>query len=92
MEFDDVKWTRREWIRIFDIFQVFLVENTLLWAPKPEPDKTSATASKVNWPGLVSNVFVLFLDLFHHIASRRNVSTCMYTSMVCLDLVVLLSN
>ena len=51
IEFDDIDWTRREWIRVHDIFQLFLVEHTLVWAERPDPDKPKHS---VSWPGLVS--------------------------------------
>lgn len=57
VEFDDTKWERREWIRVFDIFQVFLVENTLLWAPRPDPQTRpdpETKAERIYWPALVS--------------------------------------
>ena len=52
IEFDDIEWTRREWVRIHDIFQLFLVEHTLVWAERPDPDKPKQS---ISWPGLVSN-------------------------------------
>ncbi|KAL8562748.1 hypothetical protein ACOMHN_022623 [Nucella lapillus] len=35
VEFDDVEWKRREWFRVHDVFQVFLVEHTLVWTCRP---------------------------------------------------------
>ena len=52
IEFDDIDWTRREWIRVHDIFQLFLVEHTLVWAERPDPDKPKQS---ISWPGLVSS-------------------------------------
>ncbi|XP_053407749.1 daf-12-interacting protein 1-like isoform X2 [Mercenaria mercenaria] len=49
IEFDDIDWTRREWVRVHDIFQLFLVEHTLVWAERPDPDKPRQSLS---WPGL----------------------------------------
>ena len=54
IEFDDIDWTRREWIRVHDIFQLFLVEHTLVWAERPDPDKPKQS---ISWPGLVSRIY-----------------------------------
>ena len=74
MEFDDRDWTRREWIKINEIFHVFLVENTLLWAPRtrqkllPDCDKlpslTSGSQEIFYWPALVS--FTISFHQVHH--------------------------
>jgi len=53
VEYDDLEWTKREWIRISEVFQVFLVENTLLWAPRDDPVENRST-EKILWPALVS--------------------------------------
>ena len=53
VEFDDCEWKRREWIRIYDIFQVFIVEYTLVWAPRSNPEDEKSR-HRVLWPGLVS--------------------------------------
>ena len=70
VEFDDRDWTRREWIKINEIFHVFLVENTLHWALRtrqkllPDCDKlpslTSGSQEKFYWPALVSLKSYLF--------------------------------
>ena len=56
VEFDDSDWKRREWIRIYDIFQVFLVERTLHWALKSEPNGRR----RQHWPALVSKTLFFF--------------------------------
>ena len=33
-EFDDREWKRREWVKIYTTFQVFLVETSLVYAQK----------------------------------------------------------
>ena len=33
-EFDDGEWKRREWVKIYTTFQVFLVETSLVYAQK----------------------------------------------------------
>ncbi len=55
VEFDDTDWKRREWIRIHEIFQIFLVEHQLLWAPRADPDKEKQSKQRILWPSLVSN-------------------------------------
>ena len=73
-----MEWTRREWIKVFEIFQVFLVENTLVWAPRPIkscPDKflrkdTCKDSSTVLWPALVSTQ-MLFSNEYHKVVFGR---------------------
>lgn len=50
MEYDGVDWQRREWVAVYSrrTFRVFLVERTLVWAPRKVDDK------EVKWPALVS--------------------------------------
>lgn len=53
MEYDGVDWQRREWVAVYSrrTFRVFLVERTLVWAPK------TLEKIEVKWPALVSPVF-----------------------------------
>ena len=51
MEFDDRKWEQREWIHIYNIFQVFLVENTLVFAQR---DSGQPCTEQIYLPALVS--------------------------------------
>lgn len=50
MEYDGVDWQRREWVAVYSLrtFRVFLVERTLVWAPRKVNNK------EVKWPALVS--------------------------------------
>lgn len=50
MEYDGVDWQRREWVAVYSrrTFRLFLVERTLVWAPRNIKDES------VNWPALVS--------------------------------------
>ncbi|XP_064602584.1 probable JmjC domain-containing histone demethylation protein 2C isoform X2 [Liolophura sinensis] len=50
VEFDDKEWKKREWVRVQETFQVFLVENTLLWAEREDINKPRHQL--VNWPAL----------------------------------------
>jgi len=53
VEFDDHDWEQREWIHIYNIFQVFLVENTLVSAPREDPQ---ACTEQTYWPAIVSHI------------------------------------
>jgi len=46
-------------VRVHDIFQLFLVEHTLVWAERPDPDKPRQSLS---WPGLVSSFLFIYLQ------------------------------
>lgn len=50
VEYDGVDWQRREWVSVYSrrTFRVFLVERTLIWAPRVNEGK------EVKWPALVS--------------------------------------
>lgn len=50
VEYDGVDWQRREWVAVYSrrTFRVFLVERTLVWAPR------TYEGSEVKWPALVS--------------------------------------
>ncbi|CAC5376747.1 unnamed protein product [Mytilus coruscus] len=49
VEFDNQDWKRREWVRVHDIFQIFLVEHTVIWAEREDPEDLKET---VYWPAL----------------------------------------
>ncbi|XP_069140597.1 probable JmjC domain-containing histone demethylation protein 2C [Argopecten irradians] len=49
VEFDDRHWQRREWVRIHEIFQLFLVEHTIVWAERADPENSE---QPISWPGL----------------------------------------
>lgn len=59
VEYDDMEWHRREWISIYkdNIFQVFMVENSLVWCDRKDP--LANHKSTVLWPALVSDLFNL---------------------------------
>ncbi|VVC92005.1 unnamed protein product [Leptidea sinapis] len=48
VEYDGVDWQRREWVAVYSrrTFRVFLVERTLVWAPKKIDNK------EIKWPAL----------------------------------------
>ncbi|XP_067128149.1 LOW QUALITY PROTEIN: probable JmjC domain-containing histone demethylation protein 2C [Centruroides vittatus] len=53
VEFDDLDWKKREWIKIYDdkLFLLFLVEHTLVWAPR-EDNPIRGGAKNLYWPAL----------------------------------------
>ena len=58
MEFDDVEWKKREWFRVHDVFQVFLVEHTLVWTRRPTSE---GEPPPLPFPALVSvNTLLLY--------------------------------
>ncbi|KAM6951606.1 putative JmjC domain-containing histone demethylation protein 2C [Aplochiton taeniatus] len=36
VEFDDEEWDKREWVKVYEDFQVFLLEHQLVWAKRKE--------------------------------------------------------
>ncbi|XP_067656839.1 probable JmjC domain-containing histone demethylation protein 2C isoform X2 [Haliotis asinina] len=55
VEFDDRDWQKREWIKVHEVFQVFLVEHTLVWAERQDPGKPR---NQVTWPALCYKSYV----------------------------------
>ncbi|KAM8773876.1 putative JmjC domain-containing histone demethylation protein 2C isoform 1-T1 [Rhynchonycteris naso] len=54
VEFDDLEWDKREWIRVYEDFSVFLVEYHLIWARRNYPSRTQGSKSKqIQWPALI---------------------------------------
>ncbi|XP_066204866.1 probable JmjC domain-containing histone demethylation protein 2C isoform X2 [Saccopteryx leptura] len=54
VEFDDLEWDKREWIRVYEDFSVFLVEYHLIWARRNNPSQTQGSKSKqIQWPALI---------------------------------------
>lgn len=59
MEFDDLEWDKREWVKVYEDFSTFLVEYHLIWAKRNDPSQTQGSKSKqIQWPALVRSVFV----------------------------------
>ena len=56
MEYEDVPWQRREWIHVHrdQVFQVFLIEHTLVWAPRLRTGPKLRTSANSIFPALVS--------------------------------------
>ncbi|XP_043568236.1 probable JmjC domain-containing histone demethylation protein 2C isoform X4 [Chiloscyllium plagiosum] len=58
VEFDDLEWEKREWVKVYEDFKIFLVEHQLVWAERKNPNQTQGSKSKqVQWPALVCSVF-----------------------------------
>ncbi|XP_078421997.1 putative JmjC domain-containing histone demethylation protein 2C isoform X2 [Cetorhinus maximus] len=53
VEFDDLEWEKREWVKVYEDFQIFLVEHQLVWAKRKNPSQTQGSKSKqLQWPAL----------------------------------------
>lgn len=71
MEFDDQEWEKREWVKVYEDFQLFLLEYQLVWAKRKEgvggacgglAGMIQGTKAKhIQWPALVSSIYFCFL-------------------------------
>ncbi|XP_075791009.1 putative JmjC domain-containing histone demethylation protein 2C isoform X2 [Pelodiscus sinensis] len=53
VEFDDLEWEKREWVKVYEDFAAFLVEYQLVWAKRKDPSQSQGSKIKqVQWPGL----------------------------------------
>ncbi|XP_048406872.1 probable JmjC domain-containing histone demethylation protein 2C [Stegostoma tigrinum] len=53
VEFDDLEWEKREWVKVYEDFKIFLVEHQLVWAKRKNPNQTQGSKSKqIQWPAL----------------------------------------
>lgn len=58
MEFDDLEWDKREWVKVYEDFTAFFVEFQLVWAKKKDPSQAQGSKVKqVQWPALVMGNF-----------------------------------
>lgn len=56
VEFDDLEWEKREWVKVFEDFQIFLLEQQLVWAKRKEnSQQPGCRAKQIQWPALVSD-------------------------------------
>ncbi|XP_006835874.1 PREDICTED: probable JmjC domain-containing histone demethylation protein 2C isoform X1 [Chrysochloris asiatica] len=54
VEFDDLEWDKREWVKVYEDFSTFLVEYHLIWAKRKDPCQTQGSRSKqIQWPALI---------------------------------------
>lgn len=73
MEFDDQEWDKREWVKVYEDFQLFLLEHQLVWAKRKECAAAAAAAGggaggllqgskakHIQWPALVRPVFAIY--------------------------------
>lgn len=83
VEFDDLEWEKREWVKVYEDFATFLVEYQLVWAKRKDPSQTQGSKIKqIQWPALVRylNSFIYYSILFSLILSLGN---CLgYSSVV----------
>ncbi|XP_051883340.1 probable JmjC domain-containing histone demethylation protein 2C [Pristis pectinata] len=53
VEFDDLEWEKREWVKVYEDFQIFLVEHQLVWAKRKNPSQSQGSKNKqIQWPAL----------------------------------------
>nr|XP_023686771.1 probable JmjC domain-containing histone demethylation protein 2C isoform X2 [Paramormyrops kingsleyae] len=53
VEFDDLEWEKREWIKVYEDFQIFLLEHQLVWATRKDGTQPQGTKAKhIQWPAL----------------------------------------
>ncbi|XP_029465590.1 probable JmjC domain-containing histone demethylation protein 2C isoform X2 [Rhinatrema bivittatum] len=53
VEFDDLEWDKREWVKVYEDFTAFLVEFQLVWAKRKDPSQTQGSKVKqIQWPAL----------------------------------------
>lgn len=70
VEFDDQEWEKREWVKVYEDFQLFLLEHQLVWAKRKEGAGGGAgaggaaggllqgtKAKHIQWPALVRPLF-----------------------------------
>lgn len=70
VEFDDQEWDKREWVKVYEDFQLFLLEHQLVWAKRKECAAAGgggaggllqgSKAKHIQWPALVRPVFAIY--------------------------------
>ncbi|CAL8259147.1 unnamed protein product [Arctogadus glacialis] len=65
VEFDDQEWEKREWVKVYEDFQLFLLQHQLVWARRQEGGgereqggggpMQGTKAKHIQWPALVSS-------------------------------------
>lgn len=45
VEFDDQEWEKREWVKVYEDFQLFLLEHQLVWAKRKDTGVRSGTGA-----------------------------------------------
>ncbi|KAI4898703.1 hypothetical protein NFI96_008756 [Prochilodus magdalenae] len=55
VEFDELEWDKREWVKVYEDFRIFLLEQQLVWAKRKEGSQLQTTRAKqIQWPALNS--------------------------------------
>ncbi|KAM4636089.1 putative JmjC domain-containing histone demethylation protein 2C isoform 2-T2 [Discoglossus pictus] len=53
VEFDDLEWDKREWMKVYEDFTAFFVEFQLVWAKRKDPSQSQGSKVKqTQWPAL----------------------------------------
>ena len=66
VEFDDLEWEKREWVKVYEDFATFLVEYQLVWAKRKDPSQTQGSKIKqIQWPALVRHEQLHLLNYFN---------------------------
>lgn len=69
VEFDDQEWEKREWVKVYEDFQLFLLEHQLVWAKRKEGGAAGggaggllqgSKAKHIQWPALVRPGFSIY--------------------------------
>lgn len=72
VEFDDQEWEKREWVKVYEDFQLFLLEHQLVWAKRKEGAGGAGAgggaggllqgikAKHILWPALVRPLFSIY--------------------------------
>lgn len=70
VEFDDQEWEKREWVKVYEDFQLFLLEYQLVWAKRKEGAGAGGAsggvggmiqgmkAKHIQWPALVRVLYI----------------------------------
>ncbi|KAJ8372682.1 hypothetical protein AAFF_G00280110 [Aldrovandia affinis] len=54
VEFDDLDWDKREWVKVHEDYRVFLLESRLVWAWRKDTAQPqgSKVVKQIEWPAL----------------------------------------
>lgn len=74
VEFDDQEWEKREWVKVYEDFQLFLLEHQLVWAKREEGAVAGGggagsllqgtKAKYIQWPALVRPLFIFLCSVY----------------------------
>lgn len=94
VEFDDQEWDKREWVKVYEDFQLFLLEHQLVWAKRKECAAAGgggaggllqgSKAKHIQWPALVRPVFAIYrLGTVMRLASQVDSAACVELQVFC---------